>query len=278
MAAVPKNINPDDSKRLVPLIPLEVFYRSLRKLTGTAQQQYDALVNLLDNRYGPKGVEFLVELFFRSVQHSDRYSNIEEPFHDSRKGRVASKYPFAKQFVKKLISGSSLKTPQPLAISFVDYEVYPFRTTLGCCENGKPATRNGSGGMDLLLSSDLDGVVLPAVGEIKAATETVGPTFALIQSLMYAAQILTTSQLQRLSKHYEHSFGSINPDLHRVDLIILLQDYNKSDNDLKGALSIASRLNDVLSEYLRQIRFLHCRITEDSVVCDFLLDLDSQPV
>jgi len=132
--------------------------------------------------------------------------------------------------------------------------------------------------MDLLLSSELDGIVLPAVGEIKAATETVGPTFALIQSLMYAAQILSTSQLQRLSKHYENAFGSISSEKYRVDLIVFLQDYNKSDDDLKGALSIASRLNNVLSDYLRQIRFLHCRITEDSIVCDFLPDLDSQPI
>ena len=193
-------IRKDTPERLIPTIPLETFYRSLRDLKGSKQSQFQLLHDLLNKRHGPKGAMFLGELFRRSVQHSDFYSNITETFYPPRKGRVATESPFADDLVEKLRHNKTIQVGSH-RLEYVDYEIFPFRTTLGCGESGKSATHAGSGGMDLLLASDLDGV-LPGVGEVKAATEQVGPTFALVQSLMYSAQLATRAQFLRLKKHY----------------------------------------------------------------------------
>ena len=164
-----------------------------------------------------------------------------------------------------------------LSLEFVDYEIFPFRTTKSCCENGKPATSIGSGGMDLLLASNQDGVVVPAMGEIKAATETVGPTFALVQSLMYTAQLVTRNQFLRLKKHYGGPFASIDEKHPRMDFFVLLEvDRKLNQDDLSYALSLADKIKSPLSEYLRQIVFMSCRITGDAVECDPVTDNSDQ--
>ena len=267
----------DTPKRLVPTIPLELFYRPLRKLKGSKKEQYQTLYNSLNKRHGPKGPDFLVELFRRSVQHAEHYSNIGEPFHSARKDRVASQDPFAKDVVKELKAGTPIKTKTTLSLEFVDYEIFPFRTTKSCCENGKPATSIGAGGMDLLLASNQDGVVVPAMGEIKAATETVGPTFALVQSLMYTAQLVTRNQFLRLKKHYGGPFASIDEKHPRMDVFVLLEvDRKLNQDDLSYALSLADKIKSPLSEYLRQIVFMSCRITGDAVECDPVTDNSDQ--
>jgi len=260
--------NNDAPERLVPTVPLELFYRPLRKLTGTKKEKCQSLLNSLNERHGPKGSDFLVELFRRSVQHAERYSNVGERFYDNRKGRVASKYPFAKSLVKTLRSGTSIQAGS-LALGFVDYEIFPFRTTKSCCETGKPATSIGSGGMDLLLASTMNGVIVPAMGEIKAATETVGPTFALIQSLMYTSQLLTCNQFRRLKKHYSDPFAAIDEQRPKMDVIVLLEVDRKLDQeDLKYALSLAADMQERLSDYLRQVVFMSCSIRDHAVKCD----------
>jgi hypothetical protein len=263
----------DAPERLVPTIPLELFYRPLRKLKGTKKEQFQALCDSLNKRHGPKGSDFLVELFRRSVQHAQRYSNVGEPFYSARKDRVASKYPFAKELVKKLKSGTPITTTSSLSLGFGDYEIFPFRTTQSCSENGKPATSIGSGGMDLLLTSTTKGVLVPAMGEIKAATETVGPTFALVQSLMYTAQLVTCNQFVRLKKHYNNLFASIDEQHPRMDVIVLLQvDSKLNKEDLRYALSLAAEIKSPLSEYLRRIDFLWCDIGGDTVKCEPVTD------
>lgn len=260
--------NNDAPERLVPTVPFELFYRPLRKLKGSKKEQFESLFDSLNKRHGPKGSEFLVELFRRSVQHAERYSNIGERFYDNRKGRVASKYPFAKDLVKRLQSGTPFQATN-LDLGFVDYEIFPFRTTKSCCENGKPATSIGSGGMDLLLASTMNGVIVPAMGEIKAATETVGPTFALVQSLMYTSQLVTCNQFRRLQKHHSEAFAAIDEQRPRMDVIILLEvDRKLYQKDLNYALSLAADIQKPLSEYLRQIVFLSCSISDDAVKCD----------
>ena len=71
------------------------------------------------------------------------------------------------------------------------------------------------------MASTKNGVMVPAIGEIKAATETVGPTFALVQSLMYTAQLVTRNQFLRLKKHYCKTFAGVDPaDARNYDLAI----------------------------------------------------------
>ena len=257
------------SERLIPTIPLETFYRPLRKLTGTKDAKYHALYALLNDRYGPKGAEFLSELFRRSVRHAESYGNIEEAFYPNRTVRSFTESQFAKHLVEKMSHCKPIDI-RGQTLTFVDYEIFPFRTTLSCGENGKAASRMGSGGMDLLLASLRDGVVLPAIGEIKACTEAVGPTFALVQSLMYAAQMATRNQFLRINKHYPEDFGAINADDPRVDVIILLEADQKPLNseDLQYALTLADDVGKCLSKHLRHIMFLWCSIVGDAINCE----------
>jgi hypothetical protein len=127
----------------------------------------------------------------------------------------------------------------------------------------------GSGGMDILMVSHKEGV-LPAVGEINAGADTVGLTFALVQSLMYSAQIATRNQFMRLRKHYE-AFDAINVEQPRVDVIILLEpDERMNKRDLRYAVSIANDLSKCLSAYLRHIVFSWFSISGDAVKCEIV--------
>lgn len=264
-----KEQDKDAPERMIPTIPLEAFYRRLRKLKGSPQEKFEILYRLLEKPHGPKGAMFLAELFRRSVRHSDFYSNITEMFYPIRKGRVAIKSPFADDLVEKMQKSKTIQVGSR-KLEYVDYEIFPFRTTLSCEESGKPATRAGSGGMDLLLASDDNGV-LPGVGEIKGCKEQVGPTFALVQSLMYSAQLATRAQFLRLKKHYSGFFGSINTDQPRVDVIVFLEvDKKLNQQDLQYALSLAQEVGNLLASYIRQIVFLSCRITDDIISCEVM--------
>jgi hypothetical protein len=265
--AVEEEINKDVPERMIPTIPLEAFYRPLRELEGSKQEQFQILHDLLNKRHGPKGAAFLAELFRRSVRHSDFYSNIPETFYPARKGRVATESPFADDLVEKLRKNKSIQIGIQ-KLEYVDYEIFPFRTTLGCGESGKAATHAGSGGMDLLLGSDVNGV-LPGVGEVKAATEQVGPTFALVQSLMYSAQLATHAQFLRLKKHYPGWFGGINADQPKVDVIVFLEvDKRLNQQDLQYALSLTHDVGSFLASHIRHISFLSCRIEGDAISCE----------
>ena len=79
-----------------------------------------------------------------------------------------------------------------LDFRFVDREIFALRTTKS--DTDRPRRRI----MDLLLVSR-DG--LPIVGELKIGTDK--PTyFALVQALMYAAELSSPAQRERLMKHY----------------------------------------------------------------------------
>lgn len=254
------------AERIIPKIPLETVYRRLRKLTGTKEEKFESVVNVLTPPNGPKGAEFLAAIFHRSVRHAESYSNIKESFYPQRVTRTNRNRQFAKKLVAQLDRGLKLEIDGQ-TVQMVDYEVFPFRTTKSCHEDGRPATRAGSGGMDLLLASDVGGV-LPAVGEIKAASETVGPTFALVQSLMYAAQLTTSNQFLRLKGHYGNSFRSIKTDAPQMDVIVLLEASPQVRNDdLSYALSLAEKLTENLCQYLRNITFLWCDADGDSIAC-----------
>ena len=260
-------LSKDTPERMIPTIPLEAFYRPLRELKGSKLAQFQILHGLLNRGHGPKGAVFLAELFRRSVCHSDFYSNITETFYPVRKGRVATESPFADDLVEKLRRAKTIQMGSH-KLEYVDYEIFPFRTTLGCGESGKAATHAGSGGMDLLLASDVNGV-LPGVGEVKAATEQVGPTFALVQSLMYSAQLATRAQFLRLKKHYPGCFGAINADQPKVDVIVFLEvDERLNQQDLQYALSLAHDAGNLLTSHVRHIVFLSCRIAGDIISCE----------
>jgi hypothetical protein len=180
---------------------------------------------------------------------------------------VATESPFADDLVEKLRRNKAIQVGDQKLV-YVDYEIFPFRTTLGCGESGKPATHAGSGGVDLLLASDVNGL-LPGIGEIKAATEQVGPTFALVQALMYSAQLVTRNQFLRLKNHYPDIFREVNSDQPRVDVSVFLEvDKRLGQKDLQYALSVAHDVGKLLESHIRRIVFLSCRVTGDVLSCE----------
>ena len=259
----------DAPERLIPTIPLEKFYRPLRDLEGSKQDQFQSLLDALHDRHGPKDAVFLAELFQQSVRHAERYANIDEEFYPDRTARSPAKSHFANNFVRNIANQYSIHVGNH-ELKFVDYEIYPFRTTKSCGENGEPATRMGSGGMDLLLASGNENI-LPAIGEVKAKTETVGPTFALVQSLMYAAQMVTRNQFLRLKKHYADQFSEVSEKTPRVDLIVFLEhDQKQYMRDLEFAMPLAVEVGKLCSKYLRSILFVSCSLVHKEIHCDVI--------
>lgn len=255
------------TSRIVPLVPLEALYRRMRKLTGSREERYEGVRSLLAPRHGPRDADLLAELFARSVRHSEAYSNISEAFYPSRAKRSDTSAPFAKRLVSKLGDGVALQIGSHQS-KMVDYELFPFRTRRSCCEDGRPTTRIGSGGMDLLLAFNCDGI-LPAIGEIKAKTEMVGPTFALVQALLYAAQMATRNQFLRLQKHYPTELGGIDSANPRMDILVLLEaGDNLQSDDLNNAVLLGRSIGEQLRNHLRHICFLWCEVANDGITCE----------
>lgn len=256
------------ANRLVPTIPLEILYRRLRDARGSSKDRFESLRAFLDGMLDLTGADFLCELFRRSVRHAEGYCNTEESFYTRRADRNNIESDFAKSLVAKIRLMHEINIGE-IELKFADYEIYPFRTTRSFLEDGLPATHAGSGGMDLLLATSNDDV-LPVIGEIKAGTEIVGPTFALIQSLMYAAQILTPNQFKRLREHYP-LFERLNAEAPKAELVVFFDEEELPCNeDLQYAQRLAGQIGEQLKEHLRRISFVSCRMENNSIAFKFL--------
>jgi len=196
----------EEPNRIIPLTPLHHLYRRFRELTGSEEAKFRAVRDALENNGGPGAVSFLAGLFGRSVRHFENYNNESECFVGPAGSRAErNRQAFAFDLVHLLLEGCyALEGNNTEGLSFkgVGYEVSPYTTTRSCFENGDSARSSGVGGMDVLLCSQGE-PCLPIVGEVKAKTEAVGPTFALVQSLKYAAELATESQWRRLRRVYE---------------------------------------------------------------------------
>jgi len=268
-APLPETEPRPSGERIVPTTPLKLLYRSLREIGGSRAECFQSIMERIQNRcYGPVGAQFIAELFARSQSHMKFFNNQHEPFYvaGARPNRAINHS--ANEFVELLSNGAVDLGDGVRPFEYVDYEINPLRTTRSCFETGKPATSSGAGGMDLLLRSGGNDP-LPAVGEIKAQTEQVGPTFALLQALTYAAELVTPSQLARLGLHFEDHFGDVcttGPDA-KVDVLVFLEAPVDVGDDLRFALTLAADLlNDArISTSIRRIEFLEWHIDADAV-------------
>lgn len=255
-------------ERIVPTTPLKSLYRSLRKIGGSKAEYFRSIIERIQDRHGPVGAPFIAELFARSQSHMKFFNNEHEAFYVAGARPDRASNHSANRFVELLSNGAVDLGNGVTHFEYVDYEINPLRTTRSCFETGKPATSSGSGGMDLLLRSG-GNAPLPAVGEIKAQTEQVGPTFALLQALTYAAELVTPSQWARLGRHFEDHFGDVcttgtDPV---VDVLVLLEAPVDVGDDLNFALTLAADLlNDArISDSIRRIEFLEWQIDADAV-------------
>jgi hypothetical protein len=121
------------------------------------------------------------------------------PFHDRIDRKLPDPQPDdpierTEHFASRLAKDGIQKVADAPELDFryVDREIFPLRTT------AKGAPRAATRRLDLLLAS-ADG--LPIAGELKIGSDK--PTyFALIQALMYAAELSSAEQLNRLAKTY----------------------------------------------------------------------------
>jgi hypothetical protein len=213
-------------QRIIPTTPLRRIYNLLRKQGGGQVESFEAIRMCLPSRGDEHGsARFLAELCVLSHKYFSLYDNSGEAFVSSKGGRIAlhEDAKFARRLLHLLQIGKAVEwSPDTTSFDVIEYEVNPWRTTASYFDDGRSASSSGGGGIDILgrwnNSSD------PVVMEIKAITESVGPTFALIQALTYAIELTTLPQWNRLRSVYTKQLGDSFPDNPRVEIALVFED------------------------------------------------------
>ena len=201
------------------------------------------------------------------------YDAIDEHFHDqgsrtplpdppTPSAKVVYTHEFASQLANDHLH--SVVGADDLTFRYVDREIFPLRqTTPG---GPRPKARK----LDLLLVSK-DG--LPIIGELKIREDR-ATYFALIQSLMYAVELSSSSQRARLVKYYEDT-GFTWPDREPFgDIYIIAFEPPKPAQDTNRGRSFEAtrRLAETLVEQpqfkalIRRVVYLEASAAPDGFV------------
>ncbi|MBY0522263.1 MAG: hypothetical protein K2R98_02630 [Gemmataceae bacterium] len=223
----------------------------------------------------------LADFFQKSVERFREYSNVAEPFYPDRPPRKELPDPAGTDGIGGTLSltallkaaGTAEVTGSPeLDFTYIDRELVPARTTGNATfENDERSIRVRR--LDWLLANSRD--KLPIIAEVKVGNDK-NPFYALVQLLMYAAELATASQLARLQQHYPDRFAfplpkdggavSTGPVM---DLYIVLSNYNPRSGVrqeiLEGTSQLAQQLvvKKGVSAYVRRIACLDAAFTED---------------
>ncbi|MFN4260914.1 MAG: hypothetical protein ACK4RK_16590 [Gemmataceae bacterium] len=223
----------------------------------------------------------LAELFQRSVERFSEYSNVEEPFYPDRPPRKELPDPQGIDRIGGTLSltaflkaaGTARVVDNPdLDFVFVDRELVPARTTGNAFfENDDPSIRVRR--LDWLLANAHD--QLPGIAEVKVGNDK-NPFYALVQLLMYAAELVTPAQLSRLRRHYPDRFklpdsagGGTDAQGPVMDLYIVISNYNPRSDLRQEILETTSQLAQRLvvekgvSRYIRKIACLDVTLEKD---------------
>jgi len=236
-------LNPAQGRRdrIVPLTPLHHFYRDLRKSNLTPE----SIEFSLGGAAGIEPGEFLAELFHRSVDRFSAYRNLDDEFIPSNAARTNAVSELFARRVVQAFRNEPQTVADSLRASYVDYEVSPMRTRRAAFEDGQSAKSSGHGGIDLLLRNKENG--RPIVGEIKASTESVGITFALIQASKYAVELATDNQWERLCKYYDkYNDKKFNDGTHPGIEILIVSEVGSqlAESDITIAQQLSEDLLD----------------------------------
>ena len=228
-----------DLTRLIPITALRHLYRLMRDFP---KEEFQLAVAKEFSRRPSQ----LANMILESREHFALYDNRGEAFHERGSDGVLTSHRLnsqhlADRLVVELVASKDRPAEchdSKLNFRYVDYDIGTLRTTSSEFENGKPASRAGTGGVDLLLCNAHDGV--PVVGEIKADTD-VNPFLGLIQCLMYAVELSTESQRARLNQSYPERFadGTSAPG---IDIYLLLLKYPQ-DPMSKEFLTLTDRMS-----------------------------------
>lgn len=190
---------------IVPVTPLREFYRWLAPRTS-----FGLGYKFLHESLAVKCLNHpneLLNLFLNSVNQFEAFSNVDQTFHPDRpafiqepQGNTAKlqwRLEGPQQNHELCITDDEGNTVDQYL--YLDREVSP-----GRIQGVKLAAENpsGKGGIDFLLSRRInDQSVIPVVAEVKIYRDKT-PFFALIQSLTYAAELLSVWQQQRIQQTY----------------------------------------------------------------------------
>lgn len=177
------------------------------------RELYDALAALKEQEQTAlaelhaEDPERLIARFVRSVETVAAYPDLDEPFHDRSPAAegVPRDISSTPGFVSRMSAGDlySVAGAPQLSFRLVDRELFPLRSS----QAGGPRAPRRT--MDVLLA-DRSGY--PIVGELKIGSDK--PTYyALIQALMYAAELSSQHQLRRLAEHHGTIVAASGPSL-----------------------------------------------------------------
>jgi len=254
---------------VIPQTRLRRFYETLRLFGARdihgAFAGYESAARRIDH------------LFNESVRHFSCYEvpQMYAPFYGNDHRNWNNAYLDApKEFAKCLQARLKPATaPNPkiihkvgenpdLKFYTVDYEVSPRRTPGNAVfEDGHAGRSSGAGGMDLLLGCETDNT--PIVAEIKAEDDT-NVFLALVQSLVYASELVTVHQWKRLQRAYSLFAGAPRPQV--LDIYIISQPGDRPQF-IDETMVIANELMNPgchVSEHVRRIAFITAELVADS--------------
>ncbi len=171
-----------------------------------------------------------------------RYPEIDEPFHAAPTIPWAEDLPTeiedTRQFAALLEDRSRYEVEglDGFGFRYVDREIFPLRTV--AVDGLRPDKRT----VDLLLVGDTG---RPIVGELKIRHDSLA-YLALIQALMYAAELSSENQLRRLAAQYPDSDPPFRVEAEGKRLDILLVGFESEGTNSKEGFKLAMKLRDRL--------------------------------
>lgn len=268
---------PDIRRKIIPQTKLRRFYESLRLFSQYAI--HEALAQSLERGSTNK----LERLFEASFKHFESYQCSEVAFYDPGYHRDwYEKYqPKPKSFAKCLVArltptderqNHNVGGCPPLDFTVIDYDLSLRRTPGNALfEDGRHGRTSGSGGMDLLLRNKSDHT--PIIAEIKAKGDT-NMFLALVQCLVYAIELTTPNQLNRLQHAYNdaNDFNDVT-EASKCDIYIIYQNPIVQDRVpklLNETLAIANSLfgnpDSAVRQHVRRIAFISAELPKEGGV------------
>jgi hypothetical protein len=222
-----------------------------------------------------KKLTALAEKFRRSVERFAAFTNLDEPFYPISPPRKDLPDVMTIADITDTLSltafldrcrSAQVDDDPELGFVYVDREIVPARKT------GKAVFENGDRStcyrrLDWLLTNARDG--LPIIAEVKVGTDK-NAFSALLQLLMYAAELATPAQQKRLRQHYPKDFASCDAaeDSTRpsLDTYIILSKQNPRSRERQEILKLTSEIchrlliEDGMTRYIRRISCLEATL------------------
>ena len=199
----------------------------------------------------PVGSVRLIGLFTQSIENLKDYSNDQPFIPEKRTTKIGDKPTTQLQLYFKKYKESDLKInddPQN-SYRYLAHELPPLRSPNSLYETGESARKSGAGGIDIFCYNERSG--LPVVIEYKSEKDH-SLFYALIQSLTYASELLTSNQFERIKSCYEIECPS-----EKIEIMILF-DKDKKIKDLEFVKEICRTMIDQgkFRKYIPRIFFV----------------------